>query len=75
MRAKQIHDEVREFVDPDILELRQKKWNTSVLVPKKPDQDETFERKLIKVAIISPQPILKCFVYIDQIGIIGPTET
>ena len=56
MRAKQIHDEVREFVDPDILELRQKKWNTSVLVPKKPDQDETFERKLIKVLTVPSPP-------------------
>lgn len=49
LRAKHIHDDVLQFVDPDILELRKKEWNPSVLVPKNPIWEETFERRLIKV--------------------------
>ena len=46
---KAIHDEIKEIVDPDILGLRQTAWNSSVLVPKNPQLEEPFERKLIKV--------------------------
>jgi len=51
IKSKQIHDEIREFVNPDILELRKKNWNQSVLFPKNPILEETFERKLVKVTI------------------------
>jgi hypothetical protein len=40
---------VKDFVDPDILELKKNKWNASVSCPKDNQQEETFERKLIKV--------------------------
>mgnify|MGYP000850438897 CR=1 FL=1 len=47
---KRAHDEVCEFVDPDVLELKKRNWNASVTVPKYPHLEETFERKLTKVA-------------------------
>jgi hypothetical protein len=56
--AKKIHDEIVEFIDPDLLELRKRPWNSSVLVPKNPILEETFERKLIKIKLgLMDQPI------------------
>ncbi len=47
---KRAHDEACEFVDPDILGLKKRDWNASIKVPKYPHLEETFERKLTKVA-------------------------
>ncbi len=52
--------EVQQFIDPDILELRKKTWNPSVSCPKNNEQDETFERKLIKIRLgLIDQPVPK----------------
>ena len=51
LKARKINQEIREFIDPDILGLRKKPWNNSVLFPKNPLSDETFERKMIKVIL------------------------
>lgn len=62
IKAKKAHDQIVEFIDPDILELRKKQWNSSVLVPKNPIIEETFERKLIKIKLglmDQPVPVLK----------------
>ena len=37
------------FIDPDLLGLRKKEWNTSVSIPGNALNEETHERKLIKV--------------------------
>jgi hypothetical protein len=47
--AKKVHDEVKDFIDPDYLGLRKREWNPSVSMPKNPLAEETFERKMIKV--------------------------
>lgn len=52
--------EVQQFIDPDILELRKKNWNPSVSCPKNNEQDETFDRKLIKIRLgLIDQPVPK----------------
>ncbi|EGR30381.1 hypothetical protein IMG5_133480 [Ichthyophthirius multifiliis] len=51
---------IKEFINPDLLNLRKKEWNTSVAVPKNPLLEETHERKLIKIKLgLFDRPIPK----------------
>lgn len=57
-KAKIIRDQVKDFIDPDLLGLRKKEWNNSVAVPKNPLLEETHERKLVKIKLgLFDQPV------------------
>lgn len=49
-KAKEAKAYIQKVTDPDLLGLRKKEWNSSSSVPKNPIQEETHERKLIKVS-------------------------
>lgn len=42
---------VKELKDPDYLELKDKKWNSSVSVPKKFEDEEDHKSKLLKIKL------------------------
>ena len=64
-KAQEIHKQIDEFIDPDHLELKKPRWNTSVYVPKnKKLQKEPFQRKLTKVTVTELLSILTLFRYV-----------
>lgn len=59
-KAKEAKAYIQKVTDPDLLGLRKKEWNSSSSVPKNPIQEETHERKLIKIKLgLFDQPIPK----------------
>eukprot|EP01016_Furgasonia_blochmanni_P050692 TRINITY_DN7870_c0_g1_i3.p1 TRINITY_DN7870_c0_g1~~TRINITY_DN7870_c0_g1_i3.p1 ORF type:complete len:403 (-),score=38.60 TRINITY_DN7870_c0_g1_i3:159-1367(-) len=55
-----LHDHIKEFTDPDILNLRKREWNASTRVPKNPLAEETFETRLHKIKMgLEDGPIQK----------------
>jgi len=51
---------MKDFTDPDVLGLKKKGWNAGTLVSKYPAQEETFDRKLMRIRMgLLDQPIQK----------------
>ena len=49
LHARSIKEEINHLIDPDHLDLRKKRWNASVSLPKSFEKDETHQQKLLKV--------------------------
>ena len=45
----QAYKDMKEFTDPDILDLKKKDWNLRSSIPRQPVIEETFERKIMRV--------------------------
>ncbi|KRX03765.1 hypothetical protein PPERSA_04273 [Pseudocohnilembus persalinus] len=62
LKALDAKKTIQQKIDPDLLGLRNRQWNNSTSVPLNPLQEETHERKLIKIKLglfDQPQPIQK----------------
>ena len=49
--VKEAKTYVKEFKDADILQLKKPKWNNSVEVPKKFEEEESQRSKLLKIRL------------------------
>lgn len=60
IQVRDIHNNVREFIDPDFLGMRKKEWNSSVSIPMNQAIEQDHQRKLLNIRIGQENhPILK----------------